>query len=222
MREDKNHVLFCLKYEVLKRHVCGLFCVPFFKIQSAMPHGCDLLCVYPNSKYCRSVCLRANASRTAPLACQRKSQITRYFTTQMIHYHKLKSDSEDYKTEQVRVFYLPSLFVVLKGLTVTGCRCLRFYKEAYFPLFLSSERALSITCSAKPICLKTPPESGINIRHEDLNICSRKNAYTVSVFSYVFLPSSQSHSHRVMSFCSKAVPNGPMPLLCCSVDLLVG
>ena len=33
----------------------------------------------------------------------------------MLHYHKLKSDSEDYKLEQVRGFNLPSLFVVLKG-----------------------------------------------------------------------------------------------------------
>ena len=32
-----------------------------------------------------------------PLARQRKSQITRYFTTQTLNYHKLKSDSKDYK-----------------------------------------------------------------------------------------------------------------------------
>ena len=34
----------------------------------------------------------------------------------MLHYHKLKSDSEDYKLEQVRGLNLPSLFVVLTGL----------------------------------------------------------------------------------------------------------
>ena len=34
----------------------------------------------------------------------------------MLHYHKLKSDSEDYKLEQVRGLNLPSLFVVLIGL----------------------------------------------------------------------------------------------------------
>jgi hypothetical protein len=50
------------------------------------------------------------------LGRQRKSQITRYFTAQMLHYHRLKSDSEDYKSEQVRGFNLPSLFVVLTGL----------------------------------------------------------------------------------------------------------
>jgi hypothetical protein len=49
------------------------------------------------------------------LARQRKSQVTRYFTTQMLHYHKLESDSGDYKLEQVRVFHLPSLFIVLTG-----------------------------------------------------------------------------------------------------------
>lgn len=32
-----------------------------------------------------------------PLARQRKPQITRYFTTQMLHYYKLNLDSEDYK-----------------------------------------------------------------------------------------------------------------------------
>jgi hypothetical protein len=48
------------------------------------------------------------------LARQRKLQITRYFTTQMLHYHKLESDSEDYKLEQVSGFKLPGLFVVLK------------------------------------------------------------------------------------------------------------
>ena len=36
------------------------------------------------------------------LARQRKLQITRYFTTQMLHYHKLNPDSKDYKLEQVR------------------------------------------------------------------------------------------------------------------------
>ena len=46
------------------------------------------------------------------LARQRK---LRYFTAQMLHYHKLKSDSEDYKLEQVRGFSLPSLSVVLRG-----------------------------------------------------------------------------------------------------------
>ena len=33
----------------------------------------------------------------------------------MLHYHKLESDSGDYKLEQVRVFHLPSLFIVLTG-----------------------------------------------------------------------------------------------------------
>ena len=46
---------------------------------------------------------RVSTSSSLPLARQRKLQITRYFTIQMLHYHKLKSDSEDYKLEQVRV-----------------------------------------------------------------------------------------------------------------------
>jgi hypothetical protein len=34
---------------------------------------------------------------TVSLARQRKPQITRYFTNQMLDHHKLNSDSEDYK-----------------------------------------------------------------------------------------------------------------------------
>lgn len=143
-----------------------------------------------------------------------------YITTQRLHYHKLKPDFEDYKWRWVRASYLPSLFVVLEGLAVTERRCLRLYTEAYFPLFLSL--ALATTCSAKLTCLKISPGSGINTRPEDLNICSRPNANTVSVFSCKFLLSSKSRGHCVMSFYPKIVLNGPMPLLCCSLDLLVG
>ena len=32
-----------------------------------------------------------------PLARPKKLQITRYLTTRKVHYHKLKSDSEDYE-----------------------------------------------------------------------------------------------------------------------------
>lgn len=131
------------------------------KIQSAMSYGCGLFCVYLNSKYYPPVCQRVTSSRTASLARRRKSQITRYFTTYMIHYQKLKSDSEEH-LEQVRVFHLPSLYAVLRGQSQSvGAR---FYTKAYFSLFLSFERALSITCSVKPICSKTPPRYSINIR----------------------------------------------------------
>lgn len=79
----------------------------------------------------------------------------------MLHYQKLKSDSEEH-LEQVRVFHLPSLYAVLKGQSQSvGAR---FYTEAYFSLFLSFERALSIECSVKPICSKIPPRYGINIQ----------------------------------------------------------
>jgi hypothetical protein len=72
------------------------------------------------------------------LAHQSKSQITRYFTTQMLYYHKLKSDSEDYKYEQVRSFDLPSLFVVLKRFFRVAERgYFGFYTETYFSVFLT-------------------------------------------------------------------------------------
>lgn len=76
------------------------------------PSADDGVCMYV-----LSMC-RTSKSGYLPLAHQRKPQITRYFTTQTLHYHKLKPDSEDYKQEQAKVFYLPSLTVVLKGLRV--------------------------------------------------------------------------------------------------------
>ena len=73
------------------------------------------------------------------LARQRKLQVTRYFTTQMLHYHNLRLDSEDYKVEQVRAFNLPSLFLVLRRfleLQSAGILGSGFY----FPRFLMRKR----------------------------------------------------------------------------------
>lgn len=140
-------IFFWSKRRILMLYVCSLFFV--WKFNQLCPVACP------------PVYQHANALRTAPLARQKKSQITRYFTTQMLHYQKLKSDSEEH-LEQVRVFHLHSLYAVLKGQSQSvGAR---FYTEAYFSLFLSFERALSITCSVKPICSKTPPRYGMNIR----------------------------------------------------------
>ena len=78
-----------------------------------------------------------------PLARQTKSQITSYFTTQMLHYHKLRLDSEDYNLEQVRVFSLPSLFVVFKG--SWSCRAWVFWvlHGGLFPsIYVAQERTL--------------------------------------------------------------------------------
>ena len=40
------------------------------------------------------------------LHAKKKLPITRYFAIQMLHHHKLKSDSEDYRLEHVRGFKL--------------------------------------------------------------------------------------------------------------------
>jgi hypothetical protein len=82
--------------------------------------------------------------------------------------------------------------------------------------------ALSMPSSAQRICSKTPPKSGIRIRHEDLTTLSGLNINIVSVFSHIFLLSSKFLNSPIMRFCSKAIHNGVMRLLCCSVDFWSG
>lgn len=122
----------------------------------------------------------------------------------MLHYQKLKSDSEEH-LEQVRVFHLPSLYAVLKGQSQSvGAR---FYTEAYFSLFLSFERALSITCSVKPICSKTPPRYGINIRTWiSQHLFRTKYQYCFFVFIHIpteFKISQRPHYEVLFKSCSQ-------------------
>lgn len=58
---------------------------------------------YHSKQWERSGLVPGSQVFTMPLARQRKPQITRYFATQMLPYHKLKSDSDGYKQEQIKL-----------------------------------------------------------------------------------------------------------------------
>jgi hypothetical protein len=62
-----------------------------------------------------------------------------YSTTEILHHHKLKSDSKDYKSKQRRVFYLPSLYIVLRGRRVAERGYSWFYTEDLFPSIFDAQ-----------------------------------------------------------------------------------
>ena len=58
----------------------------------------------------------------------------------MLHYHKLKSDAEDYNLEQVRAFNLPSLFIVLGNFLELQSVGISSSTQSYFSVFLMRKR----------------------------------------------------------------------------------
>jgi hypothetical protein len=53
---------------------------------------------------------------------KKKSQVMGHFTMPVLYNYSIKSYSEDYKLKELTVTYLPSIFVVLKGLKLTARR----------------------------------------------------------------------------------------------------